>query len=53
MTRSASNLFVHGVVLRTRFPCSPVVLAGLELCSFSFELCWGFDLGLVCLEFRS
>ena len=19
----------------------------------SFELCWGFDLGLVCLEFRS
>ena len=38
MTRSASNLFVCGVVLRTLFVCSPVVLAGLELCSFSFEL---------------
>ena len=34
MTRSASNLFVCSVVLRTLFACSPVVLAGLELCSF-------------------
>ena len=35
MTRSASNLFVCSVVLRTLLPCSPVVLAGLELCSCS------------------
>ena len=41
------------MVLRTLFACSPVVLAGLDLFSFSLELYWGFYLVLVCLEFQS
>ena len=60
MTRSASNLFVCSVVLRTLLPCSPVVLAGLELCSCSscawdsilVWFVWNFGLDVLLLVCR-